>query len=86
MKRFPEGIYFNHPHEKAPKFVIGKLSVHRQKFLDWLNGEDPNEKGYINFGIINGKQGKPYIEVDTWQPNQNKEEPVKGVDGIEVPF
>ena len=69
---FAKGIYFNSPHEKAPDYVKGKLSIQKGKFLEWLEGKDANEKGYINLNIKVSQGGKPYIAVDNWVPNQQQ--------------
>lgn len=67
-KRFPDGIYFDKPHQNAPKFVLGRIALKREQFLAWLEGEAPNEKGYINLQVVEGKEGKkPYISVDEYQ-------------------
>lgn len=63
-KRYPDGIYFNRPSNNAPSFVIGKIAISRDKFLEWLKGEEANEKGYINLDVLDGKEGKPYCQVN----------------------
>lgn len=70
MKNYCKGLYFNHPHEKAPNFVIGRLSIKRDDFRQWLNQQQFNEKGYLNLDILNGKDGKPYIAVNEYKKQQ----------------
>ena len=70
-KVFPKGLYYNKPHENAPDFVLGKLSVQLAWFSEWLeaNQKLANDKGYLNFGILMSKNsGKPYVVVDTYEP------------------
>ena len=66
MKNFVKGMWFNKPHEKAPSFVIGKLSI-KLEFSDWLQQQTFDEKGYINLDILMGKSGKPYIAVNEYK-------------------
>ncbi len=73
-KRFPEGIYFNLPREGAPNFVFGSISMKHSVFMDWLNGEEPNNKGYVNLDILLSKEtGKPYLVVNDFKPGQKTE-------------
>jgi hypothetical protein len=92
-KRFSEGIYWKDKHENAPDFVIGSISVNAEKFVAWISGEEPDEKGCIRLKVLRSREGKPYIEVDDWKPGAKyekkevKEEiPIIGPDGEEVPF
>ena len=72
-KVFSEGIYFNAPHERAPEFVIGKLSIARERFIGWLEQQTASEKGYVNLQIKKSRDGKIYIELDSWQPGERAE-------------
>jgi len=64
---FVSGMYFKQPREGAPDYVVGKLSINRDKLLAWLTAKQPNEAGYINCDIKIGKSGKPYVAVDNWK-------------------
>ncbi len=76
MKNYPKGIYYNEPRANAPEFIIGKLSIHKDNLIEWLEEEETNEKGYINFDILQGKPNeetgeiKPYIAVNDWVPDK----------------
>ncbi len=72
--KFADGIYFKEPHQNAPDFVKGKLSIQKQKLMEWLEGMDAGEEGYINLDIKVAKSGKCYIAVDTWKPS-NQQQP-----------
>ena len=76
-KRFPEGIYYNGPRDNAPSFVLGAISIKSAVFLEWLNAENPNDKGYVNLDILLSKEtGKPYLVVNDFKPKkQSGEEP-----------
>lgn len=67
-KEYASGLYFNDPHANAPDFVIGKISVNVDKFIPWLENQIPSEKRYVNLSVKRGRDGKPYVELDTWKP------------------
>lgn len=69
MKEYANGIWFNKPGEKAPDFILGNLSIVKNKFVDWLMLQEANEKGYVKLVIKEGKQN-PYLELDTWKPTK----------------
>ena len=100
LKRYCEGLYFNLPSENAPDFVLGKISIKADIFLEWLSAEQPNEKGYVNLDVLRSREGRPYCAVDDFKksvqqpPTSQKPavqepeqpEPVIGDDGGVVPF
>ena len=67
-KEYASGCYFNDPHERAPEFVVGRISVNVQKFIGWLEQQETSDKGYVNLNVKRGRDGKPYVELDTWKP------------------
>jgi len=71
--KFADGIYFKEPHQNAPDFVKGKLSIQKQKLIAWLEGMDAGDEGYINLDIKVAKSGKLYIAVDNWKPNNQQQ-------------
>lgn len=73
MNKYANGIYFNLPNEKAPDFVIGKMSIQKEKFVEWLASEQANEKGYINLEILRSRDGKPYITVNEYRKRDKPE-------------
>ncbi len=72
-KVYPKGIYFNEPHEKAPKFIVGNISIQVDNFQDFLNENSQyiNEKGYIRFNVLEKKEkddfGKYNVLLDTYK-------------------
>lgn len=71
-KNYADGLFYNEPHENAPDFVLGSLSINKDQFLDWLNQQQANEKGYVKIDIKRSKEkGTPYCELNTWKPNQD---------------
>jgi hypothetical protein len=67
---FAEGLYFKEPSDNAPEFIIGNLSIQKEKLTVWLDGAECNEAGYINLDIKISQGGKPYISVNDWKPDQ----------------
>ena len=66
-KVFADGIMFKVPHEKAPEFVKGKLSIKVEEFIPFLE-DNASDTGWVNLDIKESKGGKMYLEVDTWKP------------------
>ena len=64
-KIFSEGIYFDRPREGAPEFVRGKLSIKVDTAVAFLT-KHKNEKGYVNLDLKESKQGKLYLELNTY--------------------
>lgn len=70
-KIFANGITYKEPSEKSPKFVKGRLSFK-------LTGENGfaefakkyNDKGWLNLDILESKNGKIYIVLNTWKPDR----------------
>lgn len=69
-KKFVDGLYYKSPHESAPDFVIGELSIQKDKLMGWLHANEANDKGYINLQIKRSKEGKMYIEINDWKPKE----------------
>ena len=69
---FAQGFYFNEPQGNAPDFVLGKVSIQRDKFMDWLVAQQPNEKGYVRIDVKRSRSGSVYASLDTWQPSGEK--------------
>ena len=69
-KKFVDGLFINKPSEKAPDFVRVKASISADKFIPFLK-ENVNGKGYLNFDILESKEGKLYAKIDTFEPTPN---------------
>lgn len=66
-RKFANGIYFNPAHEKAPSFVLGKISVQRDNFIKWLNEQEISEKGYVKMDVQRAKTDKIVIYLDDFK-------------------
>lgn len=81
---FVDGLIFKLPHENAPDFVKGKLSIKRKELGNWLRGK---EEEWINIDLKVSREGKAYASVDTWQPEgEKKAAPIAEGFDDDVPF
>lgn len=100
-KIFAEGLSWFDPHQKAPDFVKGVISVNREKFIAWLERQEVNDRGYLKLDVKESQGGKYYVELNTYKPNGSRDrtppEPAKeapdggggdfvGPSGDEIPF
>lgn len=70
---FADGLYINPPHEKAPDFVVGSISIRATSFLDWLQRQEPNEKGYVRLDILKKKNGEGwYAKLNDYDYDKKK--------------
>lgn len=63
--KFLDGLIFKMPHQNAPDFVKGKLSIKREELIAALQAESDD---WINLDLKVSKEGKAYAQVDTWKP------------------
>lgn len=64
MSDLARGLFYKDPHEKAPDFVLGDLSVKTEDFISFL--QEQGEE-WVNFQVKRSKAGKPYVELNTWK-------------------
>ena len=69
---FVPGMIFKLPHENAPDFVKGKLSIKREEMLEWLSKQ---EDEWLNAELNVSLAGKPYARVDRWKPEKQETKP-----------
>ena len=66
-KNYAKGLFVKR-NEKAPEFVVCKLSIKTDDFIQFLK-ENTNDKGYVNLQVLKGKEkGTFYANVDTFTP------------------
>lgn len=75
LPELPQGISFFSPNEKAPDFIIGRISINPERFISYLNTLTPDTKGYIGFDVKMSKAGKPYVALDTYKKSDSEEVP-----------
>tara|TARA_R100000742_G_C4279058_1_gene102773 strand:- start:69 stop:347 length:279 start_codon:yes stop_codon:yes gene_type:complete len=72
-KIFADGFSFKRQ-ENSPDFVVGRVSVKCDEAIAFMKKHTKN--GWLNLNIKYAKSGKPYMELDTWEPT-NKTQAVK---------
>lgn len=73
---FIKGLFVNRPSDKAPSFVKAKISISADTFPQFLK-DNVNGKGYMNFDILESKDGKYYAKLDSFEPKQVEERELK---------
>lgn len=68
---FVEGMYFKLPSVNAPEWIKGKLSIDCDEFAHFIN-DHRNKGGYVNIELKIAKTGKPYCELDLWEPTNKQ--------------
>jgi len=69
VKVFADGFIAKR-HEKAPDFVTCSLSVKVDEAVTFL--QNNAREGWVNLQVKQSKNGKYYVELDTWQPTQGQ--------------
>lgn len=80
---FPDGIYFNEKHEKAPDFIRGGIGFQVDKAIKWLQ-ENADHDGRVKLDIKVSKGGKIYLSKNDWKPPQAPQE--HGDPNDSIPF
>ena len=78
---FPKGVLFKKPRDGAPDFIRGHLSFKVDEAVEFLKANEKN--GWVNIDIKKSKEGKTYLQLDTWVP---KKAEVADVPHEEIPF
>lgn len=71
-KIFVDGLGFHDPSEKAPEYILGKITVCPKRLLAWLeeHKDKVSEKGWLNIDVKRSKNtGDPYLELNTYKPD-----------------
>lgn len=72
-KIFAKGIYFDRPREGSPEFVKGRINIKVPDLIPFINAHQ-NNAGYVNLDLKKSKEGKLYLELNTWKPTPKVEE------------
>lgn len=70
---FAEGFFVTDARAGAPEFVMGAVSISKDKAIAFIN-EHANEKGYVNLDLLRGKSGQPYLKLNTFTPQPKAED------------
>lgn len=82
-KEYAKGTFFDMPHENAPDFVVGRLSIKVDDFIEWI-GDKVNNAGYINLDITQQKSNplKGSVVLNTYKRDNVVGEPVQQGTGV----
>lgn len=72
-KVFADGFVFKR-RESAPDFVIGSIAIKVDEAIGFLK-DNVKSDGWVNLNINMSKGGKPYMELDTFEPDSSKRKP-----------
>jgi hypothetical protein len=64
-KVFADGFIFKR-NEKAPDFVVGRVSVKVDEAIAFLRKHD--KSGWVNMDVKTARSGNFYMELDTFEP------------------
>lgn len=82
-KIFPKGIYFERPREGAPEFIKGRINIKVPELIPFIQANQ-NNAGYVNLDLKKSKEGKLYLELNTFTPKPKEDtsaiDPDTGVD------
>ena len=82
---FADGFILKAPHENAPDFVKGSLSVKVDEAIKFLETHK-DEKGWVNLDMKESKGGKWYVQKNDWKPKEKEESTETEVKADEIPF
>lgn len=86
-KVFADGVIFKKPHENAPDFVKGSLSLKMKELIEFA--KKYHKDGWLNIDLLESRNGKYYAALNTFEPKkQSGGEPVapSGDFDDEIPF
>lgn len=76
-------MFFFPPNAKAPEYILGSISIKPNEFIEFLNTQTTDEKGFLRLVVKVSKGGKPYVAVDNWvkgAPRQSEETEIAPLD------
>lgn len=82
---FADGLMWRDPHQNAPDFVKGSLSIHAEKLYAWAK-EHANEKGWVSVDMKQSKKGGIYYQLNTFKPKNPAAQPEEESNPDSIPF
>jgi len=67
-KVFVEGVIFKKPHENAPDFVKGSLSLKMKDLIEFAKTH--HKDGWLNIDLLESRGGKYYAALNTFEPKK----------------
>lgn len=78
-KIFVDGMIFKRPHENAPDFIKGRISIKVQALQEFLGKQT---KEWVDVDLKESKAGKLYFELNTFQKADQREQKASTVDEL----
>lgn len=72
-KIFANGIYVKKPKDTAPDFVKAQMLIKVPEALEFIKANAGD--GWINLDLKKSREGKFYLEVNTWKPEKKDDAP-----------
>lgn len=74
-KFFPKGITVFPKHANSPDFVLASVVITPNDLVSWCKENAALMSDYkgnkqLKLQLLNGKEGKPYFQVDTYKPKE----------------
>jgi hypothetical protein len=80
-KVYANGIWGNPPRDGAVDFVIGSLSIIPERFIEWLQQQTPNDKGYVRLDVLKRKSGDGWsFPLNDWKPDGQSKQAAATID------
>lgn len=75
-KKYADGVRFFERKDNQPDFVLGALVITPEDLMQWANSNPDLTSNYkgkdqVKFQVKRSKEGKVYIELDTYKPGSN---------------
>ena len=67
-KVFADGVIFKKPHENAPDFVKGSLSLKMKDLIEFA--KKYHKDGWLNLDLLESRGGKYYAALNTFEPKK----------------
>ena len=67
-KVFIDGVIFKKPHENAPDFVKGSLSLKMKELIEFAKTH--HKDGWLNIDLLESRNGKYYAALNTFEPKK----------------
>jgi len=87
-KVFADGVIFKKPHENAPDFVKGSLSLKMKELIEFA--KKYHKDGWLNIDLLESRNGKYYAALNTFEPKKqsssSSEPPADAPFDDEIPF
>lgn len=78
---FLNGFIFKRPHEKAPAFVKGSMSIKVDEAISFLKAYEKD--GWVNADLLASKDNsKLYFKLNTFKPEKKPEESTAGYENL----